>query len=91
MASASEGAREALLDDVASTMSDDEEEVEEDARIAKLYSFAEKKCDDGLYDLKAGDEFAAKLDELGTADATVLGGMWAGPQTCALRISPSLH
>ena len=69
----------ALLDDVASTMSDDEEEVEEDARIAKLYSFAEKKCDDGSYDLKAGDEFAAKLDELGTADATVLGGMWAGP------------
>ena len=60
-------------------MSDDEEEVEEDPRIAKLYSFAEKHCDeDGKYK-GDGSDFVELLDKVGTADAIVLGGMWAGP------------
>lgn len=47
-------------------MSDDEEEVEEDPRIAKLYGQADKATP---------ESFAALLDELGTKDAIVLGGM----------------
>ena len=49
-------------------MSDDEEaeEVEEDGRIAKLYSKADKATP---------EEFAALVDELGTKDAIVYGSM----------------
>lgn len=60
--------------------SDSDAEVEEDPRIVKLYSFAEKQCnEDGLYALDKGTKFAEFLDECGTADATVCGGIWAGP------------
>ena len=69
-------------------MSDDEE-VEEDARITKLYSFAEKRCDeDGKYGEgkeadKDGSEFAALLDSVGVESAIVLGGMFMGePSLC---------
>jgi hypothetical protein len=66
-------------------MSDDEAEVEEDPRIGKLYNFADKRSnDDGLYGEKgdnvdkSGEAFAQLLDEVGTNDAIVLGGMWMG-------------
>ena len=47
-------------------MSDEEEEVEEDWRIAKLY----KACDKAT-----PDEFNALVTELGVKDAVVMGGM----------------
>ena len=62
-------------------MSDDEDEVEEDPRISKLYNFSTKQEDDnGLYMKDAdGTQFVKLLDESGTDDAKVLGGLWAGP------------
>ena len=68
-------------------MSDDEDdEVGEDPRISKLYSFAEKRCDDkdvygkgSKFEDPDGSGFVGFLDELGTGDAKVLGGLWAGP------------
>merc|ERR1719453_1432858 len=58
-------------------MSDSEPEdiTEEDARIVKLYTIAEKQVDgNGKY---SGDvsEFVQLLDELGTKEAIVYGGM----------------
>jgi hypothetical protein len=47
-------------------MSDDEEEIEEDWRIAKLYGAADKATP---------ESFAALVDDVGTKDAVVLGGM----------------
>ena len=47
-------------------MSDDEEEVEEDPRIATLYGKADKL---------SPEAFAALVDELGTKNAVVMGGM----------------
>lgn len=72
-------------------MSDDEEqEVEEDPRITKLYSFADKRSDeDGKYGKKGdtsdidGEAFATLLDEVGTDNAIVLGGMWMGEASLA--------
>lgn len=51
-------------------MSDDEEEVEEDFRIAKLYGAADKL---------EPDAFAALVDEVGTKDAVVFGSMMMDP------------
>ena len=63
-----------------SSDSEDPEEVEEDPRIARLYNFSDKQCDDdGLYNKDAdGSAFVKMLDEVGTADAIVLGSLWAG-------------
>ena len=69
--------------------SDEEEEVEEDWRITKLYAFADKRCDDdGKYSSGKesdpdGEAFASLLDEVGTENATVLGGMWMGEASLA--------
>ena len=47
-------------------MSDDEDEAEEDWRIAKLYGAADKS---------SPEAFAALVDEVGTKDAVVFGGV----------------
>jgi hypothetical protein len=52
--------------------SDEDDEVEEDPRIGKLYAKADKL---------APQEFAALVDELGTKDAIVMGGMCSDAPT----------
>ena len=59
-----------------SLMSDDEAEAEEDSRIASLYNFASKRCDDdGKY---TGDaqEFSDYVTKLGTDKAIVHGSVF---------------
>ena len=53
-------------------MSDEDDDPEEDFRIARLYKVADKA---------SPEEFAALVDELGTKDALVFGGMCMDSKT----------
>jgi len=59
-----------------SSSDDEDEEVGEDPRIAKLY---------GLSDKTSPEDYVAKLDELGTAGALVLGGMCTVAETARMH------
>ena len=56
-------------------MSSDEDEMEEDSRIATLYNFACKRCDDDGKYTGEPQEFSDKVTELGTDKAIVHGSV----------------
>ena len=60
-------------------MSDAEEEVEEDPRIAQLYNFASKRYDDDGKYTGEPQEFADYVTKLGTDKAIVHGSMMLNP------------
>lgn len=64
------------MEHVAVDDSDEDEEIGEDKRIATLYAYADKH---------GPAEYVAKLDELGTASAVVLGGMCTVAETARMH------